>query len=549
MPGSGGRHDGVMREETYAIEARGLVKRFGKTTALAGVDLTARGGTVLGLLGPNGAGKTTAVRILATLLRPDGGEARVCGYSVEHDAYQVRQLIGLTGQYASVDEGLSGTNNLIMIGRLLGLSRADARARAAELLERFELTDAARRIVKTYSGGMRRRLDLAASLVSRPRVLYLDEPTTGLDPHSRNEVWGMIRGLVADGTTVLLTTQYLDEADHLAHDIAVIDHGEVIATGTPDELKAGAGRQVLEVTPADRADVSAVAAVLSARLSGDPATSAESGRVTIQVDDGRQMPEIVRELDDRGIELAEFTLRKASLDEVFLALTGHTAEDTTPAAAAGKAASGAASKECPMTVMSLVPARRLGPVTALRNSFTLTWRSVLKLRTNPEDLFGLLLQPIMYLILFTYVFGGSLAGSTHGYLQFSLPGILVLSVVFATLGTGMMLSQDVATGVFDRFRALPIARWAPLAGAILGDMVRYLISVAVTLGFGMILGFRITTSPLDAALGCLLVILFALAMCWFSAMIGMLVKSAQGVQLWGFLLMFPLVFGSNILTS
>jgi oleandomycin transport system ATP-binding protein len=327
-----------MREETYAIEARGLVKRFGKTTALAGVDLTARGGTVLGLLGPNGAGKTTAVRILATLLRPDGGEARVCGYSVERDAYQVRQLIGLTGQYASVDEGLSGTNNLIMIGRLLGLPRADARARAAELLERFELADAAGRIVKTYSGGMRRRLDLAASLVSRPRVLYLDEPTTGLDPHSRNEVWGMIRGLVADGTTVLLTTQYLDEADHLAHDIAVIDHGQVIATGTPDELKAGAGRQVLEVTPADRTDVGAVAAVLSARLSGDPAISAESGRVTIQVDGGRQMPEIVRELDDRGIELAEFTLRKASLDEVFLALTGHTAEENASAAADGKAA-------------------------------------------------------------------------------------------------------------------------------------------------------------------------------------------------------------------
>jgi oleandomycin transport system ATP-binding protein len=327
-----------MREETYAIEARGLVKRFGKTTALAGVDLTARGGTVLGLLGPNGAGKTTAVRILATLTRPDGGEARVCGYSVGRDAHQVRQLIGLTGQYASVDEGLSGTNNLIMIGRLLGATRADARARAAELLGRFELTDAAGRIVKTYSGGMRRRLDLAASLVGRPRVLCLDEPTTGLDPHSRNEVWGMIRGLVADGTTVLLTTQYLDEADQLAHDIAVIDHGKVIATGTPDELKAGAGRQVLEVTPADRTDVSTVSAVLSARLSGDPAISAESGRVTIQVDDGRQMPEIVRELDDRGIELAEFTLRKASLDEVFLALTGHAAEETTPAATGAKPA-------------------------------------------------------------------------------------------------------------------------------------------------------------------------------------------------------------------
>jgi oleandomycin transport system ATP-binding protein len=324
-----------MREETSnAIEARGLVKRFGKTTALAGVDLTARAGSVLGLLGPNGAGKTTAVRILATLLRPDDGEARVCGYDVVRDAHRVRQLTGLTGQYASVDEGLSGRNNLILIGRLLGMPRAAARARAAELLDRFELTDAAGRIVKTYSGGMRQRLDVAASLVGRPRVLYLDEPTTGLDPHSRNEVWAMIRQLVTDGTTVLLTTQYLDEADQLAHDIVVIDHGQVIATGTPDQLKAGAGRQVLEVTPADRGDVAAVAALLSARLSDQPAVSPETGRVTAQVDDGRQLPEIVREFDDRGIELAEFALRKASLDEVFLALTGHRAEENVTAEAA-----------------------------------------------------------------------------------------------------------------------------------------------------------------------------------------------------------------------
>jgi len=194
-------------------------------------------------------------------------------------------------------------------------------------------------------------------------------------------------------------------------------------------------------------------------------------------------------------------------------------------------------------------ARRPGPVTGLRNSLTLAWRSVLKIRTNPEDLFGLLLQPIMYLILFTYVFGGAIAGGTHQYLQFSLPGVLVLSVTLSTLGTGMMLSQDVATGVFDRFRALPIVRWSPLAGAILGDMVRYLISIALTLGFGMILGFRIQASPLAAAMGCLLILAFALALCWMSALIGMLVKTAQGVQLWGFLIMFPLVFGSNILTQ
>jgi oleandomycin transport system ATP-binding protein len=319
-----------MRDETNAIEAQGLVKRFGKTTALAGVDLTARTGTVLGLLGPNGAGKTTAVRILATLLRPDAGAARVCGYDVGREAHQVRRLIGLTGQYASVDEGLSGTNNLIMIGRLLGASRAHSRARAAELLDRFELTDAAGRIVKTYSGGMRRRLDLAASLVGRPRVLFLDEPTTGLDPHSRNEVWTMIRGLVADGTTVLLTTQYLDEADQLAHDIAVIDQGKVIATGTPDELKAKTGTQVLEVSPADRNCLGAVAALLEDRANAVPEVSEEAGRVTVQVPDGTLLPEIVRELDDRGIELTEFALRKASLDEVFLVLTGHRAVEKTP---------------------------------------------------------------------------------------------------------------------------------------------------------------------------------------------------------------------------
>ena len=318
------RYDATMAN---AVEATGLVKRFGKTTALDGVDLVARQGRVLGVLGPNGAGKTTAVRILATLLKPDGGQASVCGYDVVRDAHQVRQLIGLTGQYASVDEGLSGTNNLIMIGRLLGLSRSDARARASELLARFELADAAGRPAKTYSGGMRRRLDLAASLVGNPRVLYLDEPTTGLDPRSRADVWVMIRRLIADGVTVLLTTQYLEEADHLAHDIIVIDHGKVVATGTPDELKARAGGQVLQVSPADLARLAEVAALLTARTEAEVVTDAEAGVVTVPVTDAALVPHLFREFDDRGIELAEFTLRKASLDEVFFTLTGHRADD------------------------------------------------------------------------------------------------------------------------------------------------------------------------------------------------------------------------------
>ena len=257
------------------------------------------------------------------------------GYDVVTDAHRVRQLIGLTGQYASVDDGLTGTNNLIMIGRLLGLSRSASRARARELLTRFDLADAAARPVKTYSGGMRRRIDLAASLVGRPNVLFLDEPTTGLDPQARSDVWDMIRLLVSDGVTVLLTTQYLDEADQLADDIVVIDHGRVIATGTPDELKAKVGGQVLEVVPADHSRLHEVASVLASWTGAEPVTDAGGRQVTAQVAAASILPGIVRQLDESGIELAEFSLRKSSLDEVFLTLTGHRAEDTYGAAATG----------------------------------------------------------------------------------------------------------------------------------------------------------------------------------------------------------------------
>jgi oleandomycin transport system ATP-binding protein len=333
---------------TDAIRAEGLVKNFGSTKALAGADLAAETGTVLGLLGPNGAGKTTAVRILSTLLLPDGGRARVGGYDVVTEAHRVRQLIGLTGQYASVDDGLTGTNNLIMIGRLLGLSRASSTTRATELLTKFDLKDAAGRPAKTYSGGMRRRLDLAASLVGRPSVLFLDEPTTGLDPQARSDVWGMIRLMVADGVTVLLTTQYLDEADQLADDIVVIDHGRVIATGTPDELKAKVGGQVLEVVPADPARLGDVTEVLAAWTGAEPVADAAGRKAIAQVAGASILPSIVRQLDESGIELAEFSLRKSSLDEVFLTLTGHRAEDdgsqpmqtTRPAAAGGRKRAG-----------------------------------------------------------------------------------------------------------------------------------------------------------------------------------------------------------------
>jgi oleandomycin transport system ATP-binding protein len=311
-----------------AIEAEGLVKRFGKTVAVDGVDLAVPPGMVLGLLGPNGAGKTTVVRMLATLLRPDAGRAMVAGADVVRDAGRVRECIGLTGQYAAVDEDLTGFENLVLIGRLLEIPRKDAKSRATELLERFELAEAAGRSVKTYSGGMRRRLDLAASLVQRPQVLFLDEPTTGLDPRSRGEVWAMIRDLVADGTTVLLTTQYLDEADRLAGQIAVIDHGKVIATGTAAELKAKVGRQTLDVRPADPADLPLITELLTAAVGVPPVFSAQDpGLVSVPVDDAQILPVVVRRLAEAGIEVTELALRLASLDEVFMALTGHAAVD------------------------------------------------------------------------------------------------------------------------------------------------------------------------------------------------------------------------------
>ena len=316
---------------TNAIETTDLAKRFGSIKAVDGIDLTVRAGTVYGVLGPNGAGKTTTLRMLATLLRPDGGTARVLGHDVVAEADAVRGKVSLTGQFASVDEELSGRENLVLLARLLGFARKQAEERAAELLEAFGLDGAGDRLVSTYSGGMRRRLDIAASIVVTPELLFLDEPTTGLDPRSRNQVWEIIRILVAAGTTVLLTTQHLDEADQLADRIAIIDHGKVIAEGTSGRLKASVGSGTVRVRLHDPAQRSLAQDVLSERLGAPVHLEADPAGLSAQAPDPGPVADALNALTDAGIEVAEFALGQPSLDEVFLALTGHPAESTSDA--------------------------------------------------------------------------------------------------------------------------------------------------------------------------------------------------------------------------
>ncbi|MFT4306380.1 MAG: ATP-binding cassette domain-containing protein [Microbacterium sp.] len=329
---------------TPAVLAEGLVKTFGANRAVDGVDLRVKAGTVYGVLGPNGAGKTTTINMLATLLRPDAGRASVFGHDVVRSPQIVRQLIGVTGQFASVDETLSANENLIVFARLLGLTRAEAKAKAADLLERFGLSQAATRPLKRFSGGMRRRLDLAASLIAQPPLIFLDEPTTGLDPRTRGQMWDTIRELVASGSTVLLTTQYLDEADQLADRIAVIDRGRVVAEGTSDELKASVGTSSLQLRVLDPADTDDAVRTVERVLGVRAALSPEASRITAPMADADRVADLLIALRAAGVHLAEMSVQKPTLDEVFLTITGHSADQQ---GAADRTASDAPQEEVP----------------------------------------------------------------------------------------------------------------------------------------------------------------------------------------------------------
>jgi ABC-2 type transport system ATP-binding protein len=533
---------------TSAIAVDGVTKSFGSTLALAGVDLEVPEGAIFGLLGPNGAGKTTLVRVLATLLSPDAGRAQVMGRDVVDEAVAVRESLGLTGQYAAVDEILTGRENLEMFARLFKLSRAEASKRAGELLERFDLADAADRPARTYSGGMRRRLDLASSLVTRPQVLFLDEPTTGLDPRSRIEIWASLRELQREGTTLLLTTQYLEEADELADRIAVIDHGTVIAEGTGSELKDRVGGQLLEVELAEVADRERACEALAAVGCRDPEPDERPNRLMLPAPgDGLELIEdAAAALRKAQIRVSDIGLRRPTLDDVFLQLTGAPAsENGSPPLRAAR--------------QPTVKPRRarirleLPPPSAWRGDITdaavVTGRNLRHFIREPQLLIFSTIQPVMFVLLFVYVFGGAIGGSIPGgfsYVDFLLPGIFVQSVAFRATQTAVGLSEDLERGVVDRFRSMPMARSAVLLGRTLADLVRNVLIILLMIGVGYLVGFSFNAGVLQAAASVAVVTAFGFALSWIFAFVALTVRGAEAAQAAGFVVIFPLVFASSV---
>ena len=532
-----------------AVNVAGVVKRFGSTTALAGVDLEVPEGMVFGLLGPNGAGKTTLIRILATLLEPDAGRAELLGHDVVAESSSVRELLALTGQFAAVDELLTGRENLEMFGRLFRLSRAEAGRRASELLERFELTDAADRTAKTYSGGMRRRLDLASSMLTQPRVLFLDKPTTGLDPRSRNEIWEIVRDLRREGTTILLTTQYLEEADQLADEIAVIDHGRVIAEGTGNELKDRVGGHILEVELTDVQQRDEARAALLRIGCGQPEEDGRPDRLTLPAprESLVLVEEAAAELRRAGIGVSEMGLRGPTLDDVFLQLTGQAPNEN------GRPEGAVAVPESPARRPPRLWRPRAPSLRDAESSVTdiavVTIRNLRHFWRQPDLLIFSTIQPVMFVLLFVYVFSGAIGKALPtgvSYVDYLLPGIFVQSVTFRASQTAVGLSEDLRRGVIDRFRSMPMGRSAVLVGRTTADLVRNILIIGLMIFVGYLVGFRFQAGVLSA-LGCVaLIAAWGVALSWIFAFVSLVVRGAETAQTAGFVILFPLVFASSV---
>ena len=539
----------------WAVEADGLVKTFGRTRAVDGVDLQVATGSSTGCSARTARARPRRSRMLATLLRPDAGGARVFGHDVVREPQIVRQLIGLTGQYASLDEALSGVENLVLFSRLLGLGRGAAKRKAGELLEEFGLSDAATKPVTQYSGGMRRRLDLAASLIAQPPLIFLDEPTTGLDPRTRGQMWDTIRRLVATGSTVLLTTQYLDEADQLADRIAVIDRGRVVAEGTADELKASVGESSLQLRLRDAADLddapsrSSACSASARRLARGRSADRADGRPR----SGRRPAGHAARggHPPRRAERPEADARRGVPRPHRPRRRNRRAESNPLESDAvdGRGIRRDRRQSRMTTVITPGADRDLRNSVSLRqtlsNSFTMAWRGLLKIKRTPEQLFDVTFQPIMFTVMFTYIFGGAIAGTPEDYLPFIVPGILVQTVITTSVVTGVQLREDMAKGVFDRFRSLPIARVAPLAGPCSPTPCATRSPRSSPSATAFMMGFRPDGGSMGVGLAAVLVIVSAWSLSWIFAFFGVIARSAERCRASRCMILFPLTFLSN----
>ncbi len=524
----------------FAIEASNLGKSFGKTKAIDGLSIQVRKGSIHAILGPNGSGKTTFIRICTTLLKPDQGSILISGHDAVHEAKRVRNMISITGQSTSIDEEMTGSENLYLFARLLGHGSSDARLRVRDLLLFFGLENSGDILVKRYSGGMRRRLDLAASIVRIPEILFLDEPTTGLDPQSRNILWSVIRKLAQLNTTVLLTTQHLEEASQLADRVTVIDLGRVISEGTIDELKSSLGTLNLHI------NINDASVNLDSLLdSSDYYLHRGSG-------DGKEISVPVRDHDHaivllcklRGKRITSFNMAGPSLDEVFLALTGNkTRKEKAPESSGNMNEGGESFIHGIDRILKTPPANHSGMLT---HKLMFGWRNLLKVKHIPEQFVDVLITPIMFTFLFTYLFGGVVAGSPREYLQFLIPGIMVQTLAFNTAYSGINIHTDITKGIFDRFRTMPVWPPSPLAGIFIGDFFKYLISGIMVLLFGYILGFRAETGLSGYAVSFLIMIAFAMSISLIFIIMGLTMRSTSAVMSIGWLLLTPIVFMSNI---
>jgi len=526
----------------FAIEASGIKKSFGKKRVLNGIDLNIRKGSIHAILGPNGSGKTTLIKILSTLLKADSGNIKVGNYNASEHPDKVRECISLTGQNASIDEELTGYENLFLFARLLGYKTTEARQRANELLSAFDLKEAANRLVKTYSGGMRRRLDIAASIVKISEILFLDEPTTGLDPRSRNSMWSIIRSLARKGATILLTTQYLEEAEQLADKISVIDDGKVISEGTSNELKASIGNNMLHVH-LDGVDMMHLDRVLENMVDSHAQMDHESKKLLFPVSGHKQAITILGELQKNDIEITAFNLSRPDLNEVFLSLTGKAKENQYYQEDQNETEGQPSTLSITHILEHARPYRQSG---FFGNKFMFGWRNLIKIKHIPEQFMDVLITPIMFTFMFTFLFGGALAGSTRAYLQFFIPGILVQTLTFNAMYAGININNDVSKGIFDRFRSMPIWLPAPLSGIFIGDFFRHLISGILVLLFGFILGFRADAGIPAYVISFIIMIFFAMSVSWVFIIMGLTMRSSSAVMSFGWLILMPLVFLSNI---